>query len=321
MNKIKKVLATAMIGTLAFSAVGCKMIEKTPEAIKKTVVAKVGEVEITKGDLDKLIPSDEQLAQQYGADFKNNEKFKEDLKAFKKDSLGKMIDQEIMIQKAKELNLVPAKEELDKQVTETLAPQIEQVGGDEAYKSALEQMGVTEEEYKKDIEKMIITQLVMEHMTKDVKISDEDVKKYYDENVNEFTEADMSHILVEDEAKAKEIRTKLDNDGDFAALAKEFSKDGSGQEGGSLGVTKYNTLVPEFVTGLNSIKEGEISQPVKSKFGYHIIKYTDKKVEAFDDVKEATKSKLQNEAEAKVYNESLDKWNEELKVKIYEDRL
>ncbi len=54
MNKIKKVLAIAMIGTLAFSVVGCKMIEKTPEAIQKTVLAKVGNDKITKGDLDKI---------------------------------------------------------------------------------------------------------------------------------------------------------------------------------------------------------------------------------------------------------------------------
>lgn len=321
MNKIKRVLATAMVGTLAFSTVGCKMIQKTPEAIQKTVVAKVGEVEITKGDLDKLIPSNEQLEQQYGAGFENDEKFKEDLKAFKKDSLGKIIDQEIMIQKAQELNLIPEKEELDKQVTESLAPQIEQVGGDEAYKAALSQMGITEEEYKEDIKKMIITELVIEHMTKDVKLADEEVKKYYDDNLSNFTEADMSHILVKEESQAKEIKTKLDNGGDFEALAKEFSTDGSGENGGSLGVTKYNTLVPEFVVGLDSIKEGEISQPVKSTFGYHIIRYTNKNIEAFDEVKESIKSNLENEEKMKIYDESLDTWNEELKVKIYEDRL
>lgn len=318
MNKIKKVLATAMVGTLAFSAVGCKMIQKTPEAIQKTVIAKIGNKKITKGDLEKLIPSEEQLAQQYGEDYKTNEQFKTALKSL----ISQLVDEEILVQKAKELNLIPEQSELDTKVTEAIAPQIEQIGGDEAYKKALENMGLTEEEYKKDMERMILAQIVVEDITKDIEVAEEEIKKYYDENNTEFTEADISHILVEDEAKAKEIKEKLDNGGDFEALAKEFSIDGGSKgKGGALGVTKYNTLVPEFVVGLNSIKEGEISAPVKSQFGYHIIKYKDAKVTSFEDAKDSIKTKLEGEQKSKIYDEKLEEWNKELKVKIYEDRL
>ena len=322
MNKIKKLLITAMLGTLAFSTVGCKMIEKTPEAIQKTVIAKVGNEKITKGDLDKLIkPYMEQYAQQYGEDFESNETMKEQIKSLKTQAVGILVDEKILLQKAEELNLVPEQEELDRQIAETMESDKETYGGEEAFNQALEASGLDEESYKEFIKKQIITQLVIEDMTKDVNITEDDIKKHYDENPNEFTEADISHILVTDEAQAKEIKEKLDNGGDFEALAKEFSIDGSKDNGGSLGVTKYNTLVPEFVEGLNSIKEGEISEPVQSQYGYHIIKYKDAKVTPFDDVKDSIKIELEGEEKSKIYDEKLEEWNKELKVKIYEDRL
>lgn len=322
MNKIKRVLATAMVGTLAFSTVGCKMIQKTPEAIQKTVLAKVGDVKITKADLDSIIqPYMDQYAQQYGEDFESDEKIKEQVKALKEEAMGILVDEEILVQKARELNLVPEQAELDKQVKEIKDKEIEQFGGEEGFKTALAEAKLTEEDYKEFNERRIMTQLVMDDMTKDVAVSEEEVKKYYDENFNEFTGAEISHILVTDEAKSKEIKEKLNNGGDFEALAKEFSTDGSKEQGGALGFTMYNTLVPEFVKGLNSIKEGEVSEPVKSQFGYHIIKYTGKKVTSFDESKEGIKSTIESKQKAKIYDETLAQWNKDLNVKIYTDKL
>lgn len=325
MNKIKKVLATAMVGTLAFSAVGCKMIQKTPEAIQKTVVAKVGDQKITKAELDNMIkPYMDQYAQQYGEGFETDESFKEQITALKKEAIGILIDEEILMQKAKELNLVPEQAELDKQIADIRVKEVESFGGEDQFKQALEASGLTEESYKEYNETRIITKLVIDDMTKDVKVTDEDVKKYYDENPNAFTGADVSHILIADEAKAKEVREKAATGGDFAALAKEFSEDpGSKEKGGSLGFTMYNTdkLVPEFVAGMSALKEGEISQPVKSQFGYHIIKSTGVKVTPFEEAKEGTKTQLEGEQKSKIYDENLAKWNEELKVKIYDDKL
>lgn len=324
MNKIKKVLATAMIGTLAFSVVGCKMIQKTPESIQKTVLAKVGSEKITKADLDKMIkPYMDQYAQQYGEKFETDETLKEKITALKTEAMGILVDEKILTQKAKELKLVPEQAELDKQVTETMEKEKESFGGAEAFEKALAGSGLTEESYKKYNETKIITQLVIDDITKDIKVTDEDVKKYYDENPNNFTGADVAHILIKDEAKAKEVRERAAGGEDFAALAKEFSEDtGSKETGGSLGFTMYNTdkLVPEFVAGMSVLKEGEISQPIQSQFGYHIIKATGIKVTSFDEAKEQTKTTIESEQKSKIYDESLEKWNKELGVKIYTDR-
>lgn len=322
MSKIKRVLAMAMVGTLAFSAVGCKMIQRTDESIQKTVLAKVGDAKITKADLDNMIqPYMDQYAQQYGADFENDEALKAQVLGLKEEAMGILVDEEILVQKAKELNLVPEQAELDKQVEEIKTREMEQFGGEEGFKTALSEANLTEEDYKEFNERRIITQLVMDDMVKDVAVTDEEVKKYYDENTSEFKGSDISHILVTDEAQAKEIKEKLNNGGNFEELAKEFSMDGSKEKGGSLGFTMYNTLVPEFVAGIETIKEGEISEPVQSQFGYHIIKYTGEKVTPFEESKEELKTKLESEQKAKLYDETLAKWNTELDVKIYTDKL
>lgn len=324
MNKIKKVLATAMIGILAFSIVGCQMIQKTPEAIQKTTLAKVGSTKITKADLDNIIKQYmDQYAQQYGEDFESNATIKDQIKELKTQGLDILIDEEILIQKAKELKLTPEKAELDKQIEEIITKDKETYGGDEGFTSALEASGLTEESYKKYNERRIITQAVIDNMTKDITVSDEELQKYYDENPSEFTGANISHILIADETKAKEIRERAANGEDFAALAKEASEDtGSKEKGGDLGFTMYNTtqLVPEFVAGMKVLKEGEISQPVKSDYGYHIIKATGVKVTSFDESKDATKDTLLKEQKSKIYDENLEKWNKELKVKTYPDR-
>ncbi|MGL5087790.1 MAG: peptidylprolyl isomerase [Clostridium sp.] len=326
MNKIKKVLATAMVGTLAFSVVGCKMIEKTPEAIQKTVLAKVGNQKVTKADLDNIIkPYMSQYEQQYGPSYATDPKVADQIIALKKEAMGILVDEKILLEKANELKLVPAQAELDKQVEETMVKEKESFGGEDGFKSALEASGLTEESYKKYNETRIITQLVIDNMTKDIaEVTDEDAQKNYDENPNNFTGADVSHILLTDEAKAKEVRERAANGEDFAALAKEFSEDtGSKETGGSLGYTMYNTtqLVPEFVAGMSALKEGEVSQPVKSQFGFHIIKATGVKVKTFEESKEEIKTTLSKTEKSKIYDENLAKWNKELKVKIYEDRL
>ena len=113
-------------------------------------------------------------------------------------------------------------------------------------------------------------------------VKDEDAKKFYDEQVTAIKpeeEVNARHILVKDEAKAKEIADKLAKGGDFAALAKENSEDpGSKDNGGDLGYFSKGQMVPEFETAAFALEKGKISAPVKSNFGFHIIKLEDKRM-------------------------------------------
>ncbi len=137
-------------------------------------------------------------------------------------------------------------------------------------------------------------------------VKDEDAKKFYDEQVKAIKpeeEVKARHILVEEEAKAKEIADKLAKGGDFAALAKEFSKDpGSKENGGDLGFFAKGQMVPEFEAAAFALEKGKVSAPIKSNFGWHVIKLEDKRLReppAFEGLKERiVNSLLQKKAQS-----------------------
>ena len=124
-------------------------------------------------------------------------------------------------------------------------------------------------------------------------INEADAKKYYEDQVKQLKpeeEVQARHILVDAEDKAKELVEKVKGGADFVALAKENSKDpGSKEDGGMLGFFGRNQMVPEFEKAAFELKKGEVSAPVKSQFGWHIIKLEDrreKKPPAFEQVKD-----------------------------------
>ena len=107
-------------------------------------------------------------------------------------------------------------------------------------------------------------------------------------------------------------------------MAKEASEEPAAAESGcNLGVIKFNTTEYEqdFVAWLKALKEGEISEPVKSQFGYHIIRATKVKQGTFDEVKDSIKTTLENQKKNEIYSSSIEQWKKDYNVKIYEDRL
>ena len=112
-----------------------------------------------------------------------------------------------------------------------------------------------------------------------VEVSDAEIEEYYNNNKAEFTveeQVQASHILVEDEATAKEILDKLNSGSDYAELAKEYSIDGSASQGGNLGFFPRGRMVKPFEEAAFALEVGEISEIVKTDFGYHIIMVTDR---------------------------------------------
>jgi peptidyl-prolyl cis-trans isomerase C len=118
-------------------------------------------------------------------------------------------------------------------------------------------------------------------------------KKLYDDEVAKLppeTELHARHILVDDEATAKQIAERAKKGEDFVALSKEFSKDpGSASDGGDLGWFTKDKMVKEFSEAAFKLEPGQISDPIKSQFGWHVIKVEGKRtkpVPTFDDVKD-----------------------------------
>jgi parvulin-like peptidyl-prolyl isomerase len=161
-------------------------------------------------------------------------------------------------------------------------------------------------------------------VTDDAQFTELDLRSYYNSNKGEFEDAQGSHILIRfkgssvplkpnqkdltDEealAKAQDLRKKILAGADFATLAKAESDDtGSGTKGGDLGTFKHGQMVPAFDQAAFSLPVGEVSEPVKTPFGYHIIKITSRNAKTFEEAKplieKDLKPKLAKEALEKV---------------------
>jgi peptidyl-prolyl cis-trans isomerase C len=143
------------------------------------------------------------------------------------------------------------------------------------------------------------------------------LKKFYDDQVAQLKpieEVRARHILVEQEDDAKKIHARVKGGEDFAKVAAEVSKDpGSGQQGGDLGYFSKERMVPEFAEAAFAMKAGDISAPVKSQFGWHIIKLEDRRnrpVPAFADVKDRLAQALVQKAQ----NELVEKLKKDAKI-------
>jgi parvulin-like peptidyl-prolyl isomerase len=146
---------------------------------------------------------------------------------------------------------------------------------------------------KNNFENSILISLMIE---KDIKsktrVTVEDAKKEYETHPEMFTQkaqVKARHILLKDEKTAKEVLVKLKGGGDFKKLASEFSQGPSASKGGELGYFSKGRMVKPFEETAFSLKVGEISKPVKTKFGYHIIQVTERKKEKvipFKDIKD-----------------------------------
>ncbi len=158
----------------------------------------------------------------------------------------------------------------------------------------------------------ILANHLVKRMMKDMKFTDEQLKKEYDELVTKLPkkqEMKAAHILVENEEQAKEIQKKLSEGGNFAELAKTYSTDpGSKDQGGDLGWFEAGMMVPEFSAAASALKPGETTkEPVKSQFGWHIIKLEETREvppPAFEAVKPQVEGMMQQKAVEKLVNDT-----------------
>lgn len=159
-----------------------------------------------------------------------------------------------------------------------------------------------------------------------VQISDEELKKYYDEHQSEFSNGQIKarHILVPSEEEAKRIHAQLKADpSKFAQLAKEKSIDPSNKDkGGDLEWFGRGRMVPEFENVAFSTPKGQLSEPVKTRFGWHIIFVEDKTetdVTPFEQAKETIRGKLLNDKKKELVDGKLKEVKDKVKLKIHEE--
>lgn len=193
-----------------------------------------------------------------------------------KDMLYEMMAQDVITKKYK-----VSDDDVEKEVQK-----VKNQYGDQ-FKNVLKNNGLKDEA---DFKKQIKFKLAMNEAIKK-SVTEKDVKAHYKPEIK------ASHILVSDENEAKEIKKKLDTGASFEELAKQESQDLlSKEKGGDLGYFNSGRMAPEFETAAYKLKIGQISNPVKSPNGYHIIKLTDKKeLKPYDEVKDSIRKNLEEE--------------------------
>lgn len=175
--------------------------------------------------------------------------------------------------------------------------------------------------------RLIVETYLKKKVEQEAKVSDEEMKKFYEENKDKFKGGEQvraSHILVKSEQEAQDVLAQLKKGASFEELAKKYSKDSTAAKGGDLGWFPRGAMVPEFDKAAFSLKEGELSGIVKTQFGFHIIKVTGKRpagVRTFDEVKEQIKANLLPAKQQEVFQKMKEELKKDAKISIKEDAL
>lgn len=280
----------------------------------ENVVATVNGEKITRDELTLQVNELKESYEQQGIDFSGDDG-QTMLASLEKDMLEQMIETKIMLQEARKIGKLEAQD-----VQERIKPLKEQFPSEADYNTFLSQVKMSEE----DVAYILYLQ---DEMTKDVaSVSEEAVRKYYDENQEQFSKPEqfeVRHILffVDDgtmglptqhsdaEAKkmADDIIALLDQGRDFAELAKEKSEDTGTKTEGGLYTASESGTVPEFYAAAAALSVGEYTEePVKTDYGYHVIKLEKvipAEVESFDSVKELLAEQLTDQAKQEKFNQ------------------
>jgi len=331
MKNIKKIIATALITMVATSFIGCNMIEKTPQGIAKSPVAKVFGTKITRGQVDEqLVGVIKALETQYGTNYKTNAEAMTQLTTQKQQVLEGLITEKIVNYKAQELKLMPTDAKLNERIDKQLAEIKKSLGTDAKFTEALAQANLTEAALKARIKPSVIQDALYTEITKNVKTTEAKAQEYYNSNKTEFTEKPntihAAHILVKTEAEAVAIKKRLDAGEAFAKVAKEKGTDGTKDNGGDLGSVAYNDAQMDktFMAAAIKLKVGTISGPVKTQYGYHIIKSIAKNeypVKKFANVKAEIEKTLITKGKESAWVAAMKKWQTEAKIVKYDKNL
>ncbi|MCY9006615.1 peptidylprolyl isomerase [Peribacillus frigoritolerans] len=187
----------------------------------------------------------------------------------------------------------------DEEIQKEIDVMVESYGDEKSLKEQLEASGSSMDALKKDIVVYLQTKKLVEPR---ITVTDDEISTYFEDNKDTFAQAEQveaSHILVEDEKTAKKVAKELAAGGDFAKLAAEYSTDTeTADNGGGLGYFGKGDMVEEFEDVAFDLDINKVSDPVKTEYGYHIIKVTGKKEAKkanLEDSKEVIKETLLSE--------------------------
>ena len=281
----------ALLAALALAVSACGGDSGVPEG----TVAVMDGIEISREELDELVERARKNSEAQKQEFPKvgTPEYQDIQRRY----VAFLVQRAQLEREAEELDVEVKDGELDKELETFVKTNFE--GKRTAFETALKEQGFTVESFRETLRTSVLSQKLFDAVTKDIDVPDSEVVAFYQQNSTQYSTAesrDVRHILVSEKngekvdyaaskAEADRILAEIRGGGDFAALAKAESADpGSAQDGGKLTITKGQTVAPFEKTSF-ALKEGEVSEPVKTTFGYHII-------EALSPLRKATTTPL-----------------------------
>ena len=302
--------------TLALVLAGCG---SGSDEVPADAVAVVDGEEIAKSDYDGLIAQAKKSYTNQKREFPKAGS--QEFQTLKNQAVQFLVQREQFEQEASDMDVEITEKQVDDRLDQI---QKQYFGGDKKkYEAQLKEQGLSDAQVRNDIRAQIVSEKIFEQVTRGVKVTDAEVEKYYADNKAQYSQPEsreVRHILVKTKAKADDLYAQLQGGADFGALAKANSEDtGSKANGGKLTISKGQTVAPFDKTAF-LLEKNDISKPVKTEFGFHIIQPLSDtkpaKVTPLKDVKDSIKQQLEQTKK----NEAMTKWVDELK-KEYEDKV
>ncbi|HEY5529157.1 MAG TPA: peptidylprolyl isomerase [Thermoleophilia bacterium] len=320
-------LAIVLIAMVA-AAIGCG------GGLPKNSVAKVGTVLITQ---DQFNARQTQYVNEGKAPDKSNQPG--EWKAFQQGVAGYLVMMEVLKQEAPSSGVTVTDAEVKAQL-DTIKQMFQ--GDEKKFADSLKAQKLTLDELNQNLHDKLLFTGMQAVVFKDITVTDEESQAYYDAHLAEFVRGETRtarHILIAPvkpsangtataaptaadwaaaKSEADKVRSEIQNGADFAAEAKKYSDDATTKaSGGSLGPVRKGQMVPAFEQALFALNKGELSQPVKTEYGYHIIQVTEitpQKQLSYDEARETVRAKLLTMKQDQAWSNWLSKAESELGV-------
>jgi parvulin-like peptidyl-prolyl isomerase len=316
MRTVKLIIALTAVVAALFVVAGCGGSDS--ESVPADAIASVDGQEIPKAEFDRAL---EQAKRGYTA---RQAPFPKpgspEYEQLKNQAVAYLVQRAEFEKEAADLDI----EITDKQVQDRLTQIKKQYfqNDEKKYQAQLKKSGLTEEQVLDDIRAQILSEQLFKKVTADTKVNDSDIEKFYKEHPDQYQvpeQRDIAHILVKKKTVADRLYDQIQDGANFAALAKKYSQDpGSKSSGGKMTISKGQTVAPFDQTAF-LMRTGQVSHPVKTEFGYHVIKalgpVKPAKTTPLTEVKQSIKQQLEQQKK----NERMTTWVEDIRKKYEGD--
>lgn len=319
-KKSRLLLVSLALILLTVLLTACNMVRVNPEVDNKTVVAKISGEEIKKEEFNKMFNIFKtQYEQQFGTEVWDQEvegrKFGD---IAREKLLDMLIDEKLQLKRAADLGIVTTDDEVNKEIENAR----KYFDSEEKFNEFLKGQGIDLEYFKGSVKKDLTINKLIDKLTENIAVTDEELKDYYDTHQDEFTSVKASHILLDTKEEAEKMLARVKAGEDFAELAKQYSKDPSAKENsGDLDYFRHGDMVEPFEKAAFALKPGEISEIVQTDFGFHIIKVEDSKLDRLEDVKELLRGNMLYEKKSLEYGKQLEEMRKNAEIEKFTKNL